>query len=436
MSAWVVVLFAVLPLQWVMVPLPLVGAEPLHVVGLLALSGVVLSGASGDAASVPRRGAAFLTAAFGGLLAVSGAASYFHAEPLRPVLNQLLLLMVFVAMASAWRQGWADPDGALVSTARWAALVCSVSLVVGLGYSMAANGVDPVTVMARTISSADPHVLEREMFRNGIAGFGTDAADLQSNIRHEIFGAVLVALATSAAAVRLHPLGSRAAMAAYRASTWLSVALITVSLSRSVMLALGAWALVSFVRAARRGTLSNGHLAAVTGCVAGAVVVWSSGFAGVLVARFATDTDSYASRDSLLHRATDDIAAHVWTGGVDTVGRSAHNLVLDSWLRSGVAGGVLAACVVACIVLLWLELVLGLHREPSWLVPVAAMMAFPVVRLFTAGGGWIPPVAWLALGIAAGALAARHDARRRVRRQAPGISPVDLRSFRVHRVQR
>jgi hypothetical protein len=41
------------------------------------------------------------------------------------------------------------------------------------------------------------------------------------------------------------------------------------------------------------------------------------------------------------------------------------------------------------------------------MLPVTAMLALPVVRLFTAGGGLIPPVQWVALGVAAGFLAYR-----------------------------
>jgi hypothetical protein len=44
-----------------------------------------------------------------------------------------------------------------------------------------------------------------------------------------------------------------------------------------------------------------------------------------------------------------------------------------------------------------------------WVVTVTAMLLLPLVRMFTAGGGLIPPVSWVGLGIAAGFLVYRRD---------------------------
>ena len=49
-----------------------------------------------------------------------------------------------------------------------------------------------------------------------------------------------------------------------------------------------------------------------------------------------------------------------------------------------------------------------LHLEPAWMLPVAVMFALPLVRIFTAGGGLIPPVSWVGLGLAVGFLAYRR----------------------------
>jgi hypothetical protein len=56
---------------------------------------------------------------------------------------------------------------------------------------------------------------------------------------------------------------------------------------------------------------------------------------------------------------------------------------------------------------LFVALAFTLPQEPPWMLPLVAILALPVVRLFTAGGGLIPPVQWIALGVVAGFLAYR-----------------------------
>ena len=94
------------------------------------------------------------------------------------------------------------------------------------------------------------------------------------------------------------------------------------------------------------------------------------------------------------------------TGGVDTLGASSHNYVLDSLLRGGIFVAIPAAAVFLSILLTWFVLLARLHRAPDWLVPVAAAFALPLVRLATSGGGLINPVEWVTLGFITGALAA------------------------------
>ena len=56
---------------------------------------------------------------------------------------------------------------------------------------------------------------------------------------------------------------------------------------------------------------------------------------------------------------------------------------------------------------LFVALAFTLPNEPDWMLPVTAMIALPVVRMFTAGGGVIPPVQWVGLAIVAGLLTYR-----------------------------
>jgi len=63
----------------------------------------------------------------------------------------------------------------------------------------------------------------------------------------------------------------------------------------------------------------------------------------------------------------------------------------------------LPAAVISGVVLVaFVLLAARVHREPAWFVPVVAVLAIPVVRLWTSGGGTIPPNEWVALAFVVG----------------------------------
>ena len=145
-----------------------------------------------------------------------------------------------------------------------------------------------------------------------------------------------------------------------------------------------------------------------------------SGFGLVLYIRFTEDTTSYTARESLYSTAFSEIPSHFLTGGVDTLGASSHNYVLDSLLRAASRRDPRRS---------------GVPVDPAdlagparanapctdWLVPVAAAFALPLVRLATSGGGLINPVEWVTLGFITGALAAyRILESRRAGASSPG----------------
>jgi hypothetical protein len=184
--------------------------------------------------------------------------------------------------------------------------------------------------------------------------------------------------------------------------------LLLVSMSRAVLLAAAVWPLLSLLRSVVTFRLSGRQVALVYAAIAGCLLAVVSGFASVLWVRFTQDTSSYEARDDLLQLAYSNIADNFFTGGVETAGASSHNFVLDSWLRSGVFGAIAAAVIVVVLIGLWASLITRVGLEPDWMVPVAAALALPVVRLVTAGGGLIPPIQWVLLGFVAGAMAYRH----------------------------
>ncbi len=108
-----------------------------------------------------------------------------------------------------------------------------------------------------------------------------------------------------------------------------------------------------------------------------------------------------------MQAAYDSLGRSFATGGVSTRLASSHNFVIDTWLRAGIAASLAALAVAVLVCGLFIALAFTLPHEPPWMLPVVAMLALPVIRFFTAGGGLIPPVQWVALGVVAGFLSYR-----------------------------
>ncbi len=398
------VLLATLPLQWFVVA----GGLRLHILAMAAFLGLAL---------VTHRSRAFLpvisiTWAFVianiALNVVWFAANAYHGLSPRQPVQQVVYLGVFIAVGTVVRRGLLQGGASWVSIMRWSALVSTITLVCALSVSMALNGVNAAAVFGQTIAAADPEILQKELFRAAFTGFGFSAEVVSGNLRHEVFGAVLLAMCVSAACVGVRPFKSVGARRVYQVSMVLATTLILLSLSRSVMIALAVWPLLALLRAVLAMRIST---RLVGGALLGAAAVGVLAVTGVLSViwvRFTQETGSYEARDNLLQRAFENISANAVMGGVDTVSASSHNFVLDSWLRAGFFAALSAAVVIVLLLGLFLSLAARLHRESAWVLPVAVMLALPLVRLFTAGGGLIPPVSWVGLGVAAGFLAYRH----------------------------
>jgi hypothetical protein len=405
---WPMLLLAVAsPLQWFKVAGPL----RLHIVVMLAFAVLVLLTHRARAFAPVLRVALPFVIANGVLCLVWMATNGYNGLGFRQPLQQLSYLAVFVAVATVVYRGVALNNRRFIELMRWAALITGVSLVVALSFSMITNGVNPGPVFAKTISNADPEILQKELFKTAFTGFGYDEDAVRGNIRHEVFGAVLVAMCLSAACVSLRPLASQAARVLYRFSIGLGALLIVLSMSRSVMIAAAVWPLLGALRPLLSGRLSprvvGGGLLTI-GLGTGLAV---TGVVNVIWIRFTQDTSSYQARDNLLAIAYRNIVTHMLTGGVTTASESSHNFVIDSWLRSGIFGAAAALVAAVLVVGLLAGLAFNLHREPAWMLPVTAMLALPVVRMFTAGGGLIPPIQWVALGIVAGFLTYRASLR-------------------------
>ena len=379
-------LVALLPLQWFVVGAGL----RLHLVAIALFALVVLATPGTHlAVRVIRLAGPFVAANFA-LTIIWVCANRYHDLGVRQPVEQLVLLGAFVAVAVATLALLREPGGRGVAALRWSTWVCLASLVGAITFSMTVNGVNAADVFARTITSADPEILQKELFRSSFGGFGLAEESVMGNIRHEVFGALLLALCVSSACRLLHPFGGRAATRVYLLGQGLAVFLLLLSMSRSVILGLAAWPLLGLLRQVLRGRVTPRGAGAGLLVAGGAGLLAAVGVLQVLWVRFTEDTSSYEARDTLLQTAFQNLGGSLATGGVSTELASSHNFVIDTWLRAGIAASLAAVVVVVLVGGLFLALAFTLPREPDWMLPVTAMIALPVVRMFTAGGGLIP----------------------------------------------
>jgi hypothetical protein len=406
--------FCLLPLQWYYVATTPLGVGRLHQLAILGFAAVYFVTYKPRTVLPLRRELGVFLLANIVMLTAWTATELYHGElPTGPI-QEFMYLAVYLAIGGYLLRIAVYEDRGGVELMRWTALAASVTVLVALSFSMAKNGANPAQVFSQTVSSGDPEVFQKELFRTAFNGYGLDEATVRGNIRHEVFGAVLVAMYVSSWAVRFRPLVTRAQRTAYTASMVLSTILLVMSLSRSVMIAAFIWPMIILYRSARTLTLTGRQIVAAYAAIGGVALLAASGFGLVLYNRFTEDTTSYTARESLYSTAFSEIPSHFLTGGVDTLGASSHNYVLDALLRGGIFVAIPAAAVFLSVLLTWLVLLARLHRLPDWLVPVAAAFALPLVRLSTSGGGLINPVEWVGLGFITGALASYRilEARR------------------------
>lgn len=413
---WLVLaMLSALSLQWFVVASTPLLVGRLHHVALLGFTAVAFAYYRLRAHTPVLRVAMPFVLATVYMLTVWAVVEVYQGDlPLKPV-QQFMYLGAFLAVGTFFYRAASGREPTAVGLLRWTAAACCVTVTLGLVISMLANGVNPLGVVQQSIAAADPEILQRELFRSSFTGFGYDEETVRGNIRHEVFGAVLLTMYVSGWAERFRPPTAPTHRAAYRASMIFAVVLLLVSLSRSILLAAALWPVIAFVRSTVTGRLTVTQIRLGFGGLAVIALAAASGFAAVLFNRFTTDTSSYENRGDALRAAVQGIRTHFLTGGVESIGfgESSHNFVLDAWLRGGVFVALPAAAVVVILVGLWITLLARVPREPGWMLPVTAALALPLVRLVTSGGGLINPVEWVALGFIAGVLAMRRESAAR-----------------------
>jgi len=390
------------PLQWVGLGSTPLGDARLHQVATIGLGLLLLLRWPLRAyAPVLRTGAVFVLANLYMIAAIAGAQMY-NDLGIAPPAQQLLYLVICAAFAVLFCRIASGQEAWGIPTLRFVGAAAGLSLVVGLGVAMTVNGINPAAVMAQTIATADPSIFQKEVFKSAFAGFGLDEERVVGNLRHEMFGAVLLAMLVSTWAMRVGPEPTRAQIFAHRTGLVIGVLVLTVSLSRSVLIAALVWPLLALLRTALRGELSVRQIALIMLAAAGIGGLVVSGLGAVIFNRFTTDTTGYEARAGNYFDAFATIP-DVWvTGGYATQGASSHNFVVDTLLRNGIFAALPAAVISGVVLVTFVLLAARVHREPAWFVPVVAVLALPLVRLWTSGGGTITPNGWVALAFVVG----------------------------------
>ncbi len=399
---WVLlVATALLPLQWFVVG----GGLRLHVLVIMLLGLVTAAAVSprdlGRVLAVARP----FVIANAVIVVVWLATSLYHGLGIRPVLQQAAFLFSFVTLAAGVFAVFSRDLDRTARTLRWAAAASAVVLVAALSYSMLVNGVNPARVFARTIASGDPEILQKELFKSAFVGFGFDASVVRGNIRHEVFGALLMAMGLSSVCAYLRPPAPGWERWLFRGSLALGAGLLLLSMSRSVMIAAAIWPVLLQLRYLMAGRISRNFPLIVAGAVALVSGLLILGVAQVVWVRFTQDTSSYEKRDELISRAFANLSDSAFSGGVETASASSHNFIIDTWLRAGFVAAAAAALVVLFVAWRFGSLVVRLPREPVWVVPMTALLALPLVRFVTAGGGLVPPVSWVTIAVVTGLVA-------------------------------
>ncbi len=406
MRLLVLLLFALLPLQWFGVAATPLGQGRLHQIVMIGFALAVLTRyRPSPYAPVLRAARVFVIASLYMVAAIVAVAAYRGSGP-EDGIRQAIYLMIFLAMGGFFCRVARGFEPRALNALRLAVAVTCVSLLVGFSLAMAVNGVNPAAVFAESIAAADPEIFQKEVFKSAFAGFGLDEEMVKGNLRHEIFGCVLLSMLVSTWAMRVGRVPSQAQVRVYRAAMVLGVVWMTISLSRSILIAAAVWPLLAVLRSSRRGELSTRQVAILFGSAAAVGVVLASGLGAVLVNRFVSDTTGYEARAENYGGAFAAIPDHWLVGGFGTAGVSSHNFVVDTLLRDGIFAAVPAAVMVLTLLVVFALMAMRLHRLPAALVPVVAALALPLVRAGTSGGGLIPPVEWVALGFTAGVLAA------------------------------
>ncbi len=401
-----------IPLQWFALGASPIGELRLHQLAMFGFTACIIAYYGLKRIGEATRRLQFFILANLYMLTFSAAMDVYNKGiPVQPM-QTLLYVISFTAVSAYFFKAASEDDFNIIDALRWSGLVTSTILILAFALSLLKNGINPLSVVQQTIATGDPSILTQQLFGQAFVGFGFDLDTTQVQIRHEVFGGLLLSMYIASWAKGRRPFSEPRQLMWYRAAMVVGTLMVLVSLSRALTLAAVLWPLILFARALLSGRISGGQLTAVIVTVLGFVGLSISGFASVVYDRFAEDTRGYEARSENITLALDRIFDNFWTGGVVTEGTSSHNFILDNFQRGGVLVGIPTLIVFFYIFIVWLSLLVKLRTLPVELVPVAAALALPIFRMMTQGGGQISVNGWMTMAFVTGVV---HAWKRRER---------------------
>ena len=280
---WLILaLFAILPLQWFSVASTPFGTGRPHQLAIFLVAAFLFSRYRLSAHTPTLRAAGLFLLLNIYLMAAWAAVDLYNGSKPMGAVQATMYLAAFLAIATFFQRVANGKDPRTLEALKWAAAVTCVSVLLGFTVAMTVNGINPASVFARAVASADPELLQREVFRSSFAGFGLDEEMARGNLRHEIFGCVLFSMMVSTWAMRFAGSATTLQQVGYRTAMVTGTILLAISLSRSILIAAAIWPLILLLKAITSGRLSSRHVTGAAVALVGFAVLVLSGFGDVL----------------------------------------------------------------------------------------------------------------------------------------------------------
>ena len=308
-------------------------------------------------------------------------------------------------------------------------LVTAVAFIVILSIYLKLAGVDPAAQFIKAVASRNPDLFIYPLTKKVFAEGGLE--DVRANMRHSIALAfanvcLIGVMSRSMQHQTYKPLGK----VLYYSGQALCIFIVLFSFSRSTWLAGTLAVMLLSLSLPKKGAYTI--LVAYGTVCAFAILALSSTFSGMvdLFKERLYQSTSYNVREAYSAERWQEILKHPILGSPDlTFVREAHNVVLDYWSSLGIIGLVLSVSICLAILIRMQRLCMdgiGAKRDmKAFFTSSAALLALPLVRLFTSPYGQFDVGVWIALAVSCGTfavsrkVAARSPAMLTYARQLP-----------------
>ncbi len=299
----------------------------------------------------------------------------------------------------------------------WAGIITLIALLVALVAALSSQNLNPFLILRDAVVQGDPDIIARRLLRSA---FRTDEGleDAAPNLRHKVFGALLVAVFLGLACRSLIDRRRTLLRTVLLIGGALGCAVTLLSLSRSLLVCLVITMTFFPMRALLRDRVRPMQ-AAATGLAVLLVIAVAFSPVGQLIFNRISATGSYEARleaagPSFIEEFLPALLLGTTKSAVET---APHNFILNSWLAGGVLAAIAAIVVIVSFFIVWLrEAYRCLTSRSGWVLPVGQVWVLgvgviPLVRSFTSGN-LFHMVEWTAIGLFLGLVLANEQAAR------------------------